>query len=113
MAMREEYLKVIRDACLKANPEIEVRNSSMMLKGTFTGLINHRDTKIRVADVLLALESIKSREHTYWIDCGGQFASRKFSEEHESWLHVFWNLRADNLNEQSDECVAFIAELLK
>jgi len=37
--------------------DVEARNSSVMIKENgFSGLINHRDTTIRLADVLYTLE---------------------------------------------------------
>jgi hypothetical protein len=41
--MRDQHLQTIREACIKANPAFESKNTSMMLKGSFTGLINYRD----------------------------------------------------------------------
>lgn len=45
----------VRAKIIEAVPDIEARNTSMMLKGIFTGLINYRDSTIHLADVLLAL----------------------------------------------------------
>lgn len=47
----EQLTKIIQEAV----PEIQCRNTSMMLKGVFTGLINHRDDTITLADVLRAI----------------------------------------------------------
>lgn len=99
--MREQNIEVIRKACIAANPEI------MELKfGEFvTSLGSGEDTRpIRLADVLLVIEGRFSEAEIItkdpYYETFGDIISR-------------WNLRKDSLTDQSDECLAFLANLLK
>lgn len=47
----EQLTKIIQEAV----PDIECRNTSVLLKGIFTGLINYKDDTISLADVLRAI----------------------------------------------------------
>jgi len=49
----KDYNK-LREIIIKANPEIETRNTSVSIPAPFKGLINYKDNIIRLADVLLA-----------------------------------------------------------
>lgn len=96
-------LEIIRAACIKANPEFESKNTSMMLKGPFTGLINYRDPTIRLAEVLLAIRKANK----------GTAASTWGLNSIQQRIIDLWNLRLDDLAQQSEETLAFIVELLK
>jgi len=72
---------------------------------------------IRLADVLLAMETAKGSHHVAVRNDGGILVREGngiTSNWSLQWRNPFpvWNLRADNLEEQSDECVAFLAGLL-
>jgi hypothetical protein len=68
---------------------------------------------IRLADVLLTIGQVNIA-----ININGMGAFCKYHIWHgeiELWSlnnGLPWNLRADDLNEQSDECIAFLADLL-
>lgn len=93
-----EPIEIIRAACIKANPKLETRNTSMLLDGVFTGIINHRDPTIRLSDVLLALGSA----NVY--DTSAYFIYKNGS--------VVWDLTKGSLTQQSPETLAFLAGLL-
>lgn len=86
---REQQLELIRQKCIEANPE----------RDWFTPI----PQPIRLADVLLAIPKYLAIGNT------GQFmdASDVLPDE-----PIYWNLRKDNLTEQGDECITFLAELL-
>lgn len=83
-------LQKIKDACIKANPG--------------RGLIlSHNDDYYRLADVLLAVEEKYINNRSL----------------HERFFRMIlispldkWNLKDDNLEHQSEECVQFISNLL-
>lgn len=87
---RDQNIEAIRAACIKANPD------------SFERFNWGKPSPIRLADVLLAMRE------------GG-----KATEAQEFWLiedcnrENTWNLRKDDLTLQSDECVIFLANLLK
>lgn len=85
---RTEQENQIREACIKANPGIE------LLPRVFP---------IHLADVLLAVP--KKRYLT--CNCDGFF-----SEEYETATGIEWKLRQDSLADQSDETIAFLHSLL-
>lgn len=126
--MREEHLATIREACIKANPEIETMPEAYAytlrvirdlrdrrglgqeweqiddevrgeIEDTWATLIGR---PIHLADVLLARK--KSMQSLTWLFA----ADEKLAE-----LVDRWNLRQDELTQQSDECLEFLAELLK
>ena len=135
MTPRQKNLETIRAAAIKANPEIvelkfgcqvqryEGDEIDTLCSITSPGLrgrhavrfirfpsVVHYDfvcatgeveswkiigRPIRLADVLLALKEQR-----------GYLGVTILEKEH-------WNLRADSLEEQSDECIAFLADLLR
>jgi hypothetical protein len=114
---RDQQLADIRAACIKANPSIlELEEMS--------GLRIERP--IRLADVLLAIElSVGSNITYYSADTRGCIYGtieldpvqlNNFPGVDHFIKHIpgpTWNLRKDDLTEQSDECVAFLAQLLE
>ena len=69
---------------------------------------------IRLADVLLAIRK-KGNDTWYSIDFEGVFwgCEPNCKPEAISAFHVLWNVRKDDLNEQSEETIDFLAELLR
>lgn len=71
---------------------------------------------IRLADVLLAIDDWPQHHNPilWWTKVEGLLGIRDAGmKELLFFICTNWNLRKDNLNDQSDECVSFIAELLK
>jgi hypothetical protein len=101
-------IEAIRKACIASNPTIETRNTSMMLSGVFTGLINHRDSTIRLADVLLGIN--RKLSSAIGVSSAGQFYDERKGRSH--WTSGLWNLLNDDITAQSDECIDFIHSLL-
>ena len=65
---------------------------------------NQDDSPIRLADVLLAIMEV---------DVEKAFPTENYPATKIIAMIVGrWNLRKDDLTEQSDECVAFLAQLL-
>ena len=91
MPNHQKKLAAIQQKCVEANPEIENKRW-----GT--------ERPIRLADVLLA---VQKQEY------GGSPEFRYTCEKLTSgaW-HVHWNLRKDDLTEQSEECISFLYDLL-
>jgi hypothetical protein len=137
---RDEQLTLIRQKCIKANPEItrviatdttvllgcsncandwyctsaEELNAALQHKGRigrtfcskkFMHLGHGRLRPIRLADVLVAIDKRKSYGEYATIASNGWF---HFDAE-RSW----WNLRKNDLTEQSEECILFLYDLLK
>jgi hypothetical protein len=94
---RHEQLDLIRAACIDANPS----DTTLRDKNSWQGLQIKREygRPIRLAD---ALEAARRVGHT----------------STEDWLGVVtgvvtrYDLRKDDITEQSDECVAYLAQLL-
>ena len=93
---REARLEVIRQKCIEAG---------VSLIETFEG----EERPIHLADVLLAIDK-KGDEHH--LTSEGQFALYDPEDGNMYLSKVWWNLRKDDLTEQSDECITFLADLL-
>lgn len=100
---REEYLALIRQKCVEANPELDT--------------VYDLPRPIRLADVLCALRPLQG---SLAIDKDGLFVIPTIPQL-GGWVpattinaaHPFWNIYRDDLTEQSDECIAFLYSLLK
>jgi hypothetical protein len=105
--MREQNITIIREACIKANLDKECANED-----DDNYCPQHT---IHLADVLLAMTHILNRPGDWIIDTGGQFWEIIGQSSEGDWVtkphSVRWQLVADTLDEQSDECLAFLAEL--
>ena len=101
---RQEQIDLIRPACLEANPT----DSTQLDQHSWQGLQTKRKTgrPIRLADVLLAIPTLWVQPKT---DVGN---GTRFIHSGMANSGISWNLRRDDLAEQSDECVAFLANLL-
>jgi hypothetical protein len=106
-------LEAIRGACIKVNPEIEKREELYHPEGLGLSEPLHLFSKVRLADVLLAMKDINA-EKIWAVDVScGQFFGQSISGGSPIYHKTgIWNLRKDDLTEQSDECLTFLAELL-
>jgi hypothetical protein len=94
---RDQQIADIRAACIKANPQSwDCGAPCHCSDGRLT---------VRLADVLLA---IGSREGKFLL--GGRLAIFYTPNGKELFS---WRTHLDDLTEQSDECISFLAELLK
>lgn len=137
-----DKLQTIREACIKANPEIGRGCSVCHGEGYTSQYHSYPCTKckgtgkeesrpIRLSDILLAIEN---REKCHcngdWqnkfnvvhrgdckFDTGGikVYLHYSFSEIVIQWgrTEIRWNLRNDDLSQQSSECIEFLHELLQ
>lgn len=95
---------IVRAACINANPEVATR---------FVYPDKTLD-KIRLADVLLAIGKKEDRDNTIIVSDGGEIGTWNiFKTGPHYWQHIFWNLRIDDLAQQSEETLAFLSNLLK
>jgi hypothetical protein len=104
MTTRQEQLELIRDACIRANPEIEKRRIDYVDEDTGDDTWVQDDT-IRLADVLLA--------HSKTITPPTNSEEKSKIQNDVLNIIYWWNLRKDDINDQSDPCVAFVYQLLK
>ena len=102
----QEKLQAVREAVIKAVPSIQGRNTSMILDGVFSGIVNHRDDKIRLADALAAMNNIKCGK--FDVDLFYHAIDGSF----EKSFPIFWNLLDDDLNHQTPETISFLYEIL-
>src|SRR4029077_17503177 len=99
---RTEKIVLIRQKCIKANPD---RVGAYESDDGFVGAEN---APVRLADVLLAIKrNVKEgRDKTeYLFDIVSELWGKR-----KAWG---WNLHKDDLTEQSAECITFLADLLK
>jgi hypothetical protein len=124
---RDQKIADIRAACIKASPEIRelctncqerLENGKHKYGPTRIGTIGCSEKHvhfrpIRLADVLLAID--KNDEVVVNVDTEGVFAYWKSPPKGGGNYRrgATWNLRKDDLTQQSDECISFLAELLK
>lgn len=67
---------------------------------------------VRLADVLLAIEANVKDGHTQVISSTGHFGDWNGIDSGAHYPSVMWNFRKDDLTEQSDKTLAFLASLL-
>lgn len=109
MRTKKENIEIIRKACVAANPQ--VGNYDVCPCG-MSDCQNFRDGRIdapiRLADVLLAVPHLKPKDHRNIV------RGQAESVGNVGFMTVIceWNLRKDDLTEQSDECLTFLADLL-
>jgi hypothetical protein len=114
---RQEQLDRIRAACIDANPEIAKREELYHPQGMGASKPISIFGTIRLGDLLLVIGNSKKR-HSVTIDAQRDnlvfFWATKDPDnpDRATLLRSQWNLRKDDLTEQSDECVAFLANLL-
>lgn len=121
--MREKQIEAIRQKCIEANPEIETQRCGNCGYEMDGGYCRELDSEgegqphcpgpselrpIRLADVLLAIKN-----KSILVDITGNFWEWRSMNEAPRSFAATWNLRKDDLTEQSDECITFLAELLK
>lgn len=90
-------LEIVREACVKANPNILIRDEDDGFK---------TEDKVRLADVLLTIGKV---DVVVAVDVTGSFWRIGEQKLLKSYA---WNLRQDNLEEQSEECLQFLGTLL-
>lgn len=101
---RETNLEAIRAACIKANRDIEHR---LITRATNRITVAIPDDTIRLADVLKAT----TRKYGYPLELyEGQMVGD--AEQQVLALLSRYNLVTDDLTQQSDECIQFLADLL-
>jgi hypothetical protein len=118
---QKQQLDLIRQKCIEANPEIEGKlhaqwgcpkhDPSAFKKQLHCTCVKVNARPIRLADVLLAMHTIS----VYVGDDGQFYQFDGFTDDGGHALQsktIAWNLRKDRLNEQSDECIRFLADLL-
>lgn len=123
-----DKLKHIREKCIEANPEIKKRRykTQELLLYMFEQLEHdigvsipsvedhQKQAKeyaihpIRLADVLLAIGDILDETQTYKEKMGDYFVVGHDEKDEQ----LKWNLKDDNLDNQSPETLEFIANLL-
>lgn len=117
---RTEQLELIHQKCIATNPEIGTENCLCCGKKecdySTTGCSWYRGRPIRLADILLAIAHCeKNWNEENWGLIAAEIYENHAEAEFESneHGHAFWKLRADDLIQQSDECITFLADLLK
>lgn len=110
---REERLAAIRQKCIEANPNITKEGVAVTFTGNVATDAKLVSRPIRLADVLLAIEA----EHKFNSNPEPAIAAKidlvTNVYRQGVLLHErYWNLRADDLEQQSDETIAFLHSLL-
>lgn len=100
-------LEIIRAACIKANPKIIVNQHAQLIGWDHKVTYFEEKRPIRLADVLLAIGGESDTEQSQWRYLGNLSKVCGFG-----W-NVAWNLRNDDLSQQSPETLRFLANLLK
>jgi hypothetical protein len=130
---KDRQIAFIREKCIEANPDIEnpeLRKGFLCLvsdKRTSTGeryitsydVAIHDDSleplqafrPIRLADVLLAIPNQYGQKLSTGYISGDRINVSLEADTLD--VVAYWNLRKDDLTEQSDECINFLYELLK
>lgn len=89
-------LEAIKKVVVEANPDIEHRNVSVQIPEPFGGLINYRDTTIRLVDIFLAMS------------CDGWTGTDQENANIVNLVGAYWNLFEDDLTKQRPETIDFL-----
>lgn len=113
--MNEKYQK-LKEAIQAANPEKHTCSHCGIIKGTLPSCaykIHKNPDTLRLADVLLAIESTK-KWPPYRIGTHGLFFVAKEVSATPGYIStgITWNLKDDNLDHQSEETKQFLIDLL-
>lgn len=100
---QNDKLEIIKQKCIAANPEIGTARAHWPF-----------EREIRLADVLLAVDVFRNgkNEHGYSVRHTGRIYEDDLNSVAKKQVGV-WNLRADDLQEQSPETIEFLYSLLK
>lgn len=99
--MRDEQIEAVRKACIAANPDIKILFQEPNI---------YESGAIRLADMLLAVGDAWRKD----LDVAMQSLPRYRAALNRNIVEVIkrWHLRADDLTQQSDETIEFLAGLL-
>jgi len=113
-----EKLQLTREKCIAAN--LEKERKELMCPECKRQVVTHgtailRQPPIRLADVLLAIGTLKRFSPAPEAFSIGEHLSLDFFAHGDdaNRFRISWNLRADSLEQQSEETVKFLWELLK
>lgn len=124
MTPREQQEKEIREACIKAQPNIVVNANAQLIKFDHSVEYFTEYRPIRLADVLLAIHDVEpdKRPSYFSAGCDGAFYSVDYTypdNEHCKVVHtglgnvgVGWLLNKDSLTDQTDQTITFLHSLL-
>lgn len=98
-----QKLEAIRQKCIEANQD------------KWTRSMQAREFPIRLADVLLAMHGNRKSGQLFAVVGNGaiyELSGGNFKEDADKPALASWNLRQDDLEEQSPETIDFIANVL-
>jgi hypothetical protein len=126
MEVMNKNLHFIREKCIAANPEIVELKFGCEFENVKTGARfiiptngypndNHKilGRPIRLADVLLAIENANGNIELATYGEPLHIGHYEKPEREGYYSKAYWNLRADDLEKQSEETISFLYELLK
>jgi hypothetical protein len=96
-------LQYIKDKCVEANPNLSIKHGKMFRDGKMWS----SETPIRLADVLVAIHK-QARDYYKNIPAEAQY----YYEMKGRRLLFDWDTLDNNLENQSEECIDFIANVL-
>ena len=115
-------LQKIKEACIKANPYDLGVASNCTDCGYQLCICEKRDTtlgwghkrRFGLADVLLAIQQVNGINNVAVEEYGVfmQTDEEGWGEIHDNDKRVKWNLKNDNLDHQSKDCLQFLSNLL-
>jgi hypothetical protein len=108
---KKTNIEKIRTACIKVNPDIEY--DVFAANPEMRSLPLGRESRpIRLADVLLIVGTNKEFETYMWAVEDGCLVLFQETDLDEVQHKIAWDLFDDNLENQSEETLSFIASLL-
>lgn len=108
---QDDRLNLIRTRCIEAIEGIEMGKDPENAAAERLTVRYYRP--IRLVDLLLAFDMDFGKDVRGYRNLGDSIAKHAVVEGILSNILKLWNLRADDLREQSNETVNFIYELLK
>lgn len=111
----QEAKTIVREACIKANPEIIINKNAQLIGFDHKVTYFEQSRPIRLADVLLAI--LNGSNAITPIELNGDKTVTLYAdnpeivgEDENHWCD--WNLLKDDLSQQSEATMVFLAGLL-
>lgn len=107
----EDAYELVREEGVFTEPESIILERKLIEPRHIVG------RSIRLSDLLIAMTETMTRPGDWIVDAGGQFWEIEAITDDGGWgtkpHKVRWNLKRDDLSEQSDECIAFLTGIFQ
>ena len=109
----QELIAKIREKVIEACPDVAGRNTSVTIPKPFSGLINYRDERIGIAEILRTIQQRPKTSKLVIDDYGVFWDMNTLQNSTLREKSFLWDLEHDRLEDQTPEVLKFLWKLLK